>query len=69
MREIRNQIVHEGSEANTLKPLGDILTTGDEKGHLDVWFSEKYPEYVLHTRDGLRTGTRLYHRFACLGRL
>jgi hypothetical protein len=46
MREVRNQIVHEGSEANTLKPFAQIDMTGDDSGWLDMAFSMKYPENV-----------------------
>jgi hypothetical protein len=46
MREVRNQIVHDGGEANTLKPLDSIDVNGGDAGLLDTWFSEKYPDYV-----------------------
>jgi hypothetical protein len=46
MREVRNQIVHDGSEANTLKPLDFIDVYGGDGGLLDLSFSKKYPEYV-----------------------
>jgi hypothetical protein len=46
IREVRNQIVHDGSEANTFKPLNEIDWNSGETGYLDVWFSETYPEYV-----------------------
>jgi hypothetical protein len=46
LREVRNQIVHEGSEANTLKPLDEADLSGSDSGWLDMRFSEKYPEYV-----------------------
>jgi hypothetical protein len=49
MREVRNQIVHDGSEANTLKPLNDIDWDSGDAGYLDLWFSQKYPEYVWGT--------------------
>lgn len=47
MVDVRNQIVHDGAEANTIKPFekmsGDRATDGDI---LDMTFSERYPEYV-----------------------
>jgi len=46
LREVRNQIVHDGSEANTLEPLDEADASGDDSGWLDMWFSGKYPEYV-----------------------
>lgn len=46
MREVRNQIVHDGSEANTLKPFDEIDMDQGDSGLLDMWFSQKYPEYV-----------------------
>jgi hypothetical protein len=52
MREVRNQIVHDGSEANTFKPLGEIDWNSGDAGYLDISFSEKYPEYVWGTGMG-----------------
>src|SRR5258708_5333906 len=49
MREVRNQIVHDGSEANTFKPLNLIDWNSGDAGYLDISFSEKYPEYVWGT--------------------
>ncbi len=46
MRQVRNQIVHEGGEANTLRPFDEIDLFDGELGYLDKWFSEKYPEYA-----------------------
>jgi hypothetical protein len=46
MRSVRNQIVHEGGEANTLKPFDFIDVNGGNAGLLDLSFSQKYPEYV-----------------------
>ncbi len=46
LREVRNQIVHDGSEANTFKLLDEADVTGDERGWLNMQFSRKYPEYV-----------------------
>lgn len=46
MREVRNQIVHDGSEANTIKPLDEIDDRGSDSSVLDSRFSKKYPEYV-----------------------
>ncbi len=46
MQKARNQIVHDGGEANTLKPLDDSEINGDENGWLDMNFSRDYPEYV-----------------------
>jgi hypothetical protein len=46
LREVRNQIVHDGGEANTLKRLDESEINGDESGWLDLDFSRKYPQYV-----------------------
>ena len=46
MQKVRNQIVHDGSEANTFKPLNEIDWNSGEAGYLDLSFSRKYPEYV-----------------------
>ena len=46
MREVRNQIVHDGGEANTFKPLGEVDWNTGDAGYLNISFSEKYPEYV-----------------------
>jgi len=52
MREVRNQIVHDGSEANTSKPLDAIDLNSGDAGYLDMGFSEKNPEYVSGTGIG-----------------
>jgi hypothetical protein len=49
MREVRNRIVHDGSEANSFKPLGVVDWNSGDAGYLDISFSEKYPEYVWGT--------------------
>jgi hypothetical protein len=46
MREVRNQIVHDGGEANTFKPNDEIDWRADVVAYLDCSFSEKYPGYV-----------------------
>jgi hypothetical protein len=46
MREVRNQIVHEGSEANSFLPIGEMDLQGGDAGYLDMWFSKKYPQYT-----------------------
>jgi hypothetical protein len=46
MREVRNQIVHDGAEANTFKPNDEIDWHADVVAYLDCSFSEKYPSYV-----------------------
>jgi hypothetical protein len=46
MREVRNQIVHDGAEANTFKPNDEIDWHADVVAYLDCSFSEKYPGYV-----------------------
>jgi hypothetical protein len=46
LNDVRNQIVHDGSEANTIKPFDEIEDLGSDTGVLDMWFSTKYPEYV-----------------------
>ncbi len=52
MRRVRNRIVHQGSEANTFKPLNLIDWNSGDAGYLDISFSEKYPEYVWGTGIG-----------------
>jgi hypothetical protein len=47
MREVRNQIVHDGAEANTVKPFDEIDLNSGDAGYLEMWFSEKYPQYVF----------------------
>jgi hypothetical protein len=42
-RKLWNQIVHDSSEANTLKPLVEAELSGNDSGFLDMRFSEKYP--------------------------
>jgi hypothetical protein len=46
MREVRNQIVHEGAEAHTYKFQDEIDWSKGVTAFLDFSFSEKYPEYV-----------------------
>jgi hypothetical protein len=46
MQEVRNQIVHDGGEANTLKPLDEMDWSNGDAGLLDMSFSQKHPEYV-----------------------
>lgn len=46
MREVRNQVVHDGSEANTFKPQDEVNWNLGDSGLLDMWFSQKYPEFV-----------------------
>jgi hypothetical protein len=46
MREVRNQIVHDGGEANTIKPMDKTELIDAQLDYLDKWFSNKYPEYV-----------------------
>jgi hypothetical protein len=46
MRVVRNQIVHDGAEANTLKPFDEITLNNGKLEYLDKRFSESYPEYV-----------------------
>lgn len=47
LRLVRNQIVHDGGEANKMKPLGEskILPDGTFD-MLDTKFSDKFPEFV-----------------------
>lgn len=52
MREVRNQIVHEGSEANTLKPIDEMNFNLGDAGYLDMTFSDRFPEYVEGTGMG-----------------
>lgn len=46
LQKVRNQIVHEGGEANTFKPISQLDPDGGDAGLLDLRFSEKYPQYV-----------------------
>jgi hypothetical protein len=46
LQAVRNQIVHDGGEANTLKPIAEIDLSAGQLDFLDKRFSEKYPEYV-----------------------
>jgi hypothetical protein len=46
MREVRNQIVHEGAEAQTFKYLGDTDWNDGVLAFMDASFAEKYPGYV-----------------------
>lgn len=52
MQDVRNQIVHDGAEANTVKPLDESDFNSGDAGYLDMGFSEKYPEYVSGTGFG-----------------
>jgi hypothetical protein len=52
LKDVRNQIVHDGSEANTIKPFDEIEESGSDSGILDMKFSSKYPEYVSGTGIG-----------------
>jgi len=44
IREVRNQIVHDGADVNTVKPLDDIDVNSGDAGYFDMRFSKKYPE-------------------------
>jgi len=46
MRAVRNQIVHDGAEANTFKFNDEIDWNESVTAFLDCSFSEKYPGYV-----------------------
>ena len=46
MREVRNQIVHEGAEAETYKFQEDIDWNDGVLAFMDDSFSKKYPQYV-----------------------
>ncbi|MFZ0278240.1 MAG: hypothetical protein WA254_19605 [Candidatus Sulfotelmatobacter sp.] len=46
MREVRNQIVHEGAEAQTFRYLGDTDWNDGVLAFMDTSFAEKYPAYV-----------------------
>jgi hypothetical protein len=46
MREVRNQIVHDGAEAQTFKYLGDADWNDGILAFMDASFAEKYPDYV-----------------------
>src|SRR5260370_23973165 len=49
MQKERTQIIHNGSEANTFRPLNTADWNNGYPGYLDVSFSAKYPEYVWGT--------------------
>jgi hypothetical protein len=46
MREVRNQIVHEGAEGQTIKYLGDTDWNNGVPAFRDASFADKYPDYV-----------------------
>jgi hypothetical protein len=46
MRVVRNQIVHNGGEANKYKFMDEINMDNGDAGFTDMSFSEKYPAYV-----------------------
>jgi hypothetical protein len=46
MRDVRNQIVHDGAEANTFKFSDEIDWNEGVLAFMDCSFSEKYPDYV-----------------------
>ena len=46
MRRVRNQIVHDGAEANTTRPFDEIDLNSGDAGLLDMKFSKKFPQYV-----------------------
>ena len=46
MRVVRNQIVHDGAEANTFKFNDEVDWNEGVTAFLDCSFSEKYPDYV-----------------------
>lgn len=47
LRVVRNQIVHDGGEANVLKDYGKTTINPDGSFHMyDTSFSDKYPEFV-----------------------
>jgi hypothetical protein len=49
MREVRNQIVHEGGEANPFKAYSATDFELGEEGYLDTRFSTAHPEFVSGT--------------------
>jgi hypothetical protein len=51
MREVRNQIVHEGAEAQTFKFQDGVDWNEGVLAFMDDSFAEKYPDYV--SEDGL----------------
>ena len=46
LRVVRNQIVHNGGEANKYKFIDDIDIDKGDAGFIDMSFSEKHPTYV-----------------------
>ncbi|WP_130422493.1 hypothetical protein [Edaphobacter modestus] len=46
LNDVRNQIVHDGGEANPQLPFERWTLEGGDASYLDLKFSDKYPEYV-----------------------
>jgi hypothetical protein len=46
MREVRNQIVHDGGEATTFKFMSEVDWKDGVMASLDTRFADKYPAYV-----------------------
>jgi hypothetical protein len=46
MNDVRNQIVHEGADAQTFKFLYDLDANDENPKYMDTSFADKYPGYV-----------------------
>jgi uncharacterized protein YggL (DUF469 family) len=46
MNDVRNQIVHEGAEAQTFKFLYEVEANDTNPQYMETWFTETYPGYV-----------------------
>jgi hypothetical protein len=46
LNDVRNQIVHDGGNANSSLPFAQCNPEGGDAGLLDLRFSTKYPQYV-----------------------
>ena len=57
LRQVRNQFVHNGGDANTYKRLDESDLESGEDGYLETDFSRKYPQYV--SGDGVGAGVNI----------
>jgi hypothetical protein len=58
MQKVRNQIVHDGGEANPFKAYSLVDFELGEDGYLDTSFSTAYPEFVSGTGIGAEVSVR-----------
>ncbi len=52
LRNVRNQIVHDGGEANPFKPLAESELDAGDEGMFDLSFSKEFNDYVHGTGCG-----------------